>query len=213
MMKNTRALSYFGIFTGSLVMAFSVPAFVTGSKMIPGGVTGAAELLHRLFALPVGAGIFLLCLTIFLFGYRLLGRQSAIRALVCFTLYSLMTDVLAHFVPHLTRTGLGSAVGVGLTLGTGLGLALSCGGSLGTTDLIGKMIGKYYPVPVGVTIMVLDTLPVVVGAALFGGQTFFCSVLSIALVSISVEVSERFFTRLLGPLTAGDAHTSGTGKA
>ena len=188
--------TYLGIVFGSAMMALAIPAFITGSAVVPGGVAGAAVLLARFTAIPTGVTVLVLCSIIFVFGWRMLGTQCAKRTLVAYVCYALFTDLFSTFVPRLTTTDLGSVLAGGLLAGAGLGIILHFGGSLSTTDLIAKMVFVRLRIPVSATIMVLDCLPVALAAVLLGVRSLVYSILVVAMLSIVVELCGRISARI-----------------
>lgn len=183
-----KSFDYIGILLGSLIMSTSIAGFIARSVVIPGGVTGFANILYKLYKFPIGVTLFIVSSIIFFAGFKLLGKEMLLKTLVCFVSYSVFTNLSMHFVPPFTSNNLVAAIAGGGVFGFGLGVVIRCGGSMGATDLVAKIINNYKQIPIGVSVMVMDTTPLVIGAILFGAPSFLYSVLGVAVMSIMLQI-------------------------
>ena len=77
---NARILAE--LILGSLIYSLGMNVFYTPLKLLPGGVAGAAQLIHYRFGLPTSLMILLINIPMFLIGLRFVSKK--------FTLYSLL---------------------------------------------------------------------------------------------------------------------------
>lgn len=132
----------------------AVKCFVQPNQLLAGGVTGTALLLDHLFRVPVGLGMALLNVPIFLLGFRFLGVRFGVWS----ALAVMATWVAADFVPLpvLTRDPMLAAIFGGAFTGLGSALALRSGGSLGGFDILGVWVNRRFSVGVGEVLLVLN---------------------------------------------------------
>ena len=116
--------SLFLIVSGVFVMTISYNMFLVPAKIAPGGVSGAATIIHYLSGevLPIGAVPFAMNLPLFLLGWKQEGKAFIIKTLISTALLSLFLDTLKLPVPEVEP--LLAAIFGGAILGIGLGLVL-----------------------------------------------------------------------------------------
>ena len=93
--------SLFLIVVGVFVMTISYNMFLVPAKIAPGGVSGAATIIHYLSGkvLPIGAVSFAMNLPLFLLGWRQEGRAFIIKTLISTALLSLFLDTVILPIP------------------------------------------------------------------------------------------------------------------
>jgi uncharacterized membrane-anchored protein YitT (DUF2179 family) len=131
-------------------------------------VSGVATLIHNFTGFPVGTGIFLLNIPLFLLGWRSLGRQFGVRSFVGMALLSLFTDLLTFSTPVAKEPLLCAVFGGGL-IGAGLALCFQAGGSTGGVDILGKLINEKHPEASLGTVMLITDAVVVTASAVLNG--------------------------------------------
>lgn len=158
---SDRLHAYLQLLIGCLLGALAYPLLLTPNAIAPGGLTGAATVIHYMTGGSVGVGVLSLAMNIpvFLWGYKTLGRVYAFRTLIATLLFSLLIDLIPLIVPAcvLTRDPLLAVVFGGVLLGAGLGLIFRAGASTCGTDLIAQMLHRSFSfLSVGVILTVLD---------------------------------------------------------
>lgn len=141
------ALAVFGTFLN----CFGMNYFIVPMNLYGGGLTGVSQLirtlLERVTALPAGvdfAGILYLVLNIpiLVLAWRSLGREFAVRTVICTLTSSLFLSILRAPATPLLEERLASCMVGGIICGFGLGLTLTCGGSSGGLDVLGLWLAK-----------------------------------------------------------------------
>jgi uncharacterized membrane-anchored protein YitT (DUF2179 family) len=125
----------------------SIKLFIQPNHLLSGGVTGISLLLHTLVGLPVGLGVMILNVPIFLWGFRDVGRRFAIYSALGVVLFWLGADHVP-LGPATTDPMLGAIFG-GVVSGIGTALALKAGGSLGGLDILGVVFNRRFSMGVG----------------------------------------------------------------
>ncbi|MCI4397478.1 MAG: YitT family protein [Acidobacteria bacterium] len=137
----------FLLVAGTLLFALAVRGLFIPNHLLTGGVTGAALLLHTLFAWPVGLTVLLLNVPIFLLGARDVGKVFALGSGAGVVLFWLLAD----YVPAqpLTHDPMLAGIFGGLLSGLGGAIALRSGASLGGFDILGVVLNRRFSLGVG----------------------------------------------------------------
>ena len=157
------------IFLGASVYALSVAFFTAPNEIAPGGVTGIATMMNRLFSFPIGVTALLLNIPLFIWGAVESGRRFILRTVAATALVSVMIDLLSltGFFYHGDRM-IASVFG-GILSGAGLGLIFLRGGSTGGTDIIARNLNRRLPfISVGTIVLVSDAVVVALSAFVYG---------------------------------------------
>ncbi|GHU86216.1 hypothetical protein FACS1894153_2870 [Bacteroidia bacterium] len=182
-MKISNFIKQYGLIVlGSFIVAAAYVFFITPYKIIPGGVYGIAIVLHYISAgwfdfLPEGLpiGLTALCFNIPLayFAFRLLGgKAKAIpRTITTFVSTSIFTDLFSYFFDnHQLATGdslLASIYG-GVLIGIGVTMIFKAKATSAGTDVIARIVSKYIKIPIGLSIIIIDSIVVLIGLIAFG---------------------------------------------
>ena len=145
---------------GTFVFVLAVRSLVLPNRLLSGGVTGMALLLNRALDLPVGLGMAILNVPIFLFGVRHVGRGFAVLSGLAVALTWVLTDYIPF--PALTNDPLLAGIFGGILYGVGSALALRAGGSLGGFDILGVVVNRRFGLGVGEVLLALNGILVVV---------------------------------------------------
>ena len=161
--------NYTLIVLGSLVMALGYVLFIVPYKIVPGGVYGIAIVLHHTAGFPTGITGLVLNIPLFIWGIRELGPRFGLKTMVGLVLTSAFIDLITLWwgtVP-VTEDVLVSAIFGGVFIGVGLGCIFRAKATTGGSDIVAQIMTKHTRVPVGQTLMLVDTLVVSVGIAAF----------------------------------------------
>ena len=162
--KNDILYISLGIIISSAAYAF----FIVPAKLIPGGVSGIAIILHHLFKTPFGIVMLALNIPLLIIGMKLFGKTFGARTIIATIFISLITDGFTYFLkPLIFDSGnlLLSSVYGGALLGIGLGLVFKGKRSTGGSDILGRIISNYFPISIGYSIMIVDTV-IIIGSSL-----------------------------------------------
>ena len=168
--------AYFNIIIGSMIHAAGVNVFLIPYKIAPGGITSIATVIYYLSnkVFPVGVTTLVLCIPLFIFGYKQLGRKFIMRTLFSTIFLSIFIDLsipLTNYISSLIRTNkldnsndymLFSIFG-GIIAGFGLGLIFKSGATTGGTDLAARIINHFYPnISIGKALVITDGIIVII---------------------------------------------------
>ena len=179
--------AYGQIAAGCLIGAAAYPAFLTPNAIAPGGLTGVAIILNRLFSLPIGAVSFALNIPLFLIGWRAMGHIFVFRSLIATILFSLLIDILP--IAPLTADPLLATLYGGLLLGIGLGLILRGNATTGGSDMVARMVHRRFQfISVGAFLFMVDFCVVIAAGLLLSMEEALYALICIYLSGKVVDV-------------------------
>lgn len=159
---------YIGIVFGCFLSAVGLGVFLVPNNIASGGVTGAAMVIHNYVqAIPVGRMSILLNIPIFVLCLVVLGPSFGIKSLIATLLLGFMIDFLGAFPIPTNDIFLASVIG-GAILGLGLGIVIRSSATTGGTDLLAKIVHKWFSfISVGQVLLVIDIIVLMSAAIVF----------------------------------------------
>lgn len=163
--------SYFFITLGAMLVAMAIQLFFIPNQIAPGGVSGIGLILNRLIpAVSVSTYVLGLNIVLFIVAFRILGGGFGFKTLYASFSLSIFMWILENVIRPANITEdlmLASLVGI-LLLGTGLGLVFNQDASTGGTDIVAKILQKYFHLSMGLSMTLIDLLVVLLVALMFG---------------------------------------------
>ncbi|MBC2855740.1 YitT family protein [Cetobacterium sp. 2A] len=174
--KVSIALDYFLIYVGTLIVAFGIDVFLVPANLAPGGVTGISIIINSFTGISLGNLIFVINIPIFLFGLKVFGKSYGLKTLLGISFLSINIDMIKYLIPSygtlidFTKGGnlfLAPIYG-GLFMGIGLGIVIKRGGTTGGSDILSGIMNKYFKIPVGQALIIIDFFVITAAAYIFG---------------------------------------------
>lgn len=158
------------ILVGTAIYAFGLQFFIIPNQLLEGGVTGVGILLNYAFQVPLSWSILVLNIPLFITGWRILGREQVLHAIigtgaVTFFLY-VMERLVARgiIIPFATKDDyILAALYAGVTCGLGLGIVFRYGGNTGGVDIIARIMVKLRGSSIGQVILIVDAVILLLG--------------------------------------------------
>ena len=170
---------------GSALYSLGMNLFYTPAKLLAGGVAGFAQLLNYEFGLPVSLMVVLINIPMFLLGWKLVNRKFILYSAVGMAIFTgfiqLFSGLHLEFSSPLTSVMMG-----GVLTGLGVGLIYRSGASVGGTDIISKILHKYFSVNMATSGLVINAVIVFMSAFIYGIDQ---AVLTICAMFISSQVN------------------------
>lgn len=188
---------YLIITMGFILVSIAVQYFYVPAKITGGGITGIAIVINYFYSyLPIGMLMLGLNAILFCVGFLLIGGNFGAKTLYAsFGLSASMWFIETVMKPHsLTNDILLSAIVGTLLLGTGLGIVFSQNASTGGTDIIAKILNKYFHLDMGKSMQAADFLVVILSGLTFGISTALYSIVCIFLNGILIDKVIEGFT-------------------
>ena len=177
------------VILGNTLIAFSVCAFVVPNDIMLGGSNGIALLVQQFIPIRLSVIAAVINISLFLLGLGFLGWKFAATSLLSTIIYPIILAFF-EFLPLDTlfdENIVISALFCGALCGLGIGLVVRVGGSTGGMDIPPCILRKYKGIPVGTSVMVLDTLTVLLQVAVRGIDGLLLSILVIAVISFTIN--------------------------
>lgn len=188
MKSNKEFKRYLFMVLGCISYAFSIYAFLVPNKIVAGGISGAASLIHISSGLPVGVFIIILNIPILIFGLKLKGWVFILRCFITTLVLGLVTELFVN-LPPITDDPILAAMYGGITQGIGIGLFIKYEVSSGGTELLGRITHNIFPYQsIAMHTAILDCFIVIAGAVFMNNIE---NVLyALILIFVSAKVSD-----------------------
>lgn len=155
------------VIVGSLIYSLGMNLFYINAKLLSGGVTGFAQLLNYQFGLPISVMVIALNIPLFLIGWKFVSKKFFLYSLMGMGIFSLALEVFRGIsIPYdslLTSVGLGP-----ILTGLGLGIIYRSGASTGGSDIIAKVIHKYFSINMATTGLAINAVIVMIASLIYG---------------------------------------------
>ena len=196
-------LDYMMIIIGSLIMAVGLMLFLIPNKVSAGGVSGISTILYHRYNWPAGITMLALNIPLFILGVKIFGRKFGMKTfwgIIWISLFSDLIDVVLK-LPPVTNDPLLATVYGGLLLGGGLGIIMKGRGTTGGSDIIARILNKYFHFSLGISFMIVDTVIIIAMGIIFHNVEL------ILFCLISLAISSKVVDMFIEGLTSERAIT------
>lgn len=151
---------------GSALVGIGTNLFFVPNKVVSGGVTGVAIIIHYLLDTPVGLVALGFNIPLLWLGWRYGGGMTFfIRTILAVVVLSATIDLTAPYLQPPTTDRLLVICYGGLLDGLGMGLVFRARGTTGGTDVLARLAHRYLGVGIGQALLAMNL--VIFGAAAF----------------------------------------------
>ncbi|WP_434475174.1 YitT family protein [Fervidobacterium islandicum] len=144
---------------GVLLTALGLVIFLIPHNIAAGGASGLAIVLNKLLPLSVGIWMYIVNAVLFLVAFLIIGFDFSFKTIYCTFLLNFLIDLFDRIVPiykyHGEEVILAVFFGDILTA-IGMAIAFSQNASTGGTDIIAKILNKFFGAPFGLSILFID---------------------------------------------------------
>jgi len=157
---------------GAAILAVNFDVFLAPSRIAPGGISGAAIIIHHFTGWLPGMTMLVLTLPNLILGFYYLGRyRFLLRAAFVTIIYSFGVDLLASFLPAgLADDLLLNALYGGILGGVGIGLIYRGGTSPAGTSVISRVLNLKTGIPNSQAYLVIDGGIILIAGLVFGWE-------------------------------------------
>ncbi|HLO44435.1 MAG TPA: YitT family protein [Leadbetterella sp.] len=159
-----------GIFSA----AFGFKGFLLTNHFIDGGATGISLLISALTKIPLSYLIVGINLPFVIMGYKIVGRQFAIKTALAISGLALVLATVTF--PNVTNDNLLVAIFGGFFLGAGIGFAIRGGAVIDGTEVLAIYLSRKFGTTIGDIIIVINVM-------IFGAAAYFLG-MEVALYSM-----------------------------
>lgn len=178
----------YGLFIFGLILvtlAFNI--FLLPNNFAAIGTSGLSIIFNKIYGFDTSLFV-LIANTILLFVSLLfLGKHETVRSIlgsILFPIFMSLTAMITKYIDTSDMEIIVSAVAGGFLSGVGYGLIFKAGFTTGGTDILDQIVTKYYQVPIGTSIVLVDGLIVLAGGFVFGIESLIYSIIILLLISI-----------------------------
>jgi uncharacterized membrane-anchored protein YitT (DUF2179 family) len=162
------------IIIGIFSAAFGFKGFLLTNHFIDGGATGISLLISALTKIPLSYLIIGINLPFIVMGYRIVGRQFAIKTALAISGLALVLATVTF--PNITNDNLLVAIFGGFFLGAGIGFAIRGGAVIDGTEVLAIYLSRKFGTTIGDVIIVINVM-------IFGAAAYFLGI-EVALYSM-----------------------------
>ena len=170
-MKDFKFRDFILITIGIILVAFSLEYFYIPARIAAGGVTGIAIILNSFIPLlPVGAIILVLNLILFATAFLTIGGGFGAKTIYAsYGLSLIMWAMEALLKPQALTDDLfiNAAVGT-IIVAIGMAMVFNSGASTGGTDILAKILNRYFHLDIGKSLLIVDFIVGLGGIMTFG---------------------------------------------
>lgn len=180
------------IFTtiGFIIVVIAVKFFLEPNNIAGGGVMGIAIVLHKF--LPVSVGVLMLAmnLVLFIIAFIVIGNQFGAKTIYASLGLSGSISILDNIIGsgYIVTSNLLLATIFGTLLsGVGMGIVFNQNASTGGTDILAKIINKFWHLDIGKSLLMVDFCVTLAASATFGAEIGMYSLLSVIINGIVID--------------------------
>ncbi len=175
----------FFILTGIFSAAFGLESFLLPNRFIDGGATGISLLVTEVTELPLWILIVLVNIPFLFLGYRVLGKQFTIKAILAILGLALVLAFIQF--PEVTQDKLLVAVFGGFFLGAGIGLSIRGGSVLDGTEVLAIFLSRKLGTKIGDVIIMINIVIFLAAAYLLSIEAALYSMLTYLAASRTLD--------------------------
>lgn len=148
------------ILLGSAIFSFGLVNFNLEHQLGEGGITGITLILYFMFKWDPALMNLVLNIPMFIIGWKILGRRAFAYTLIGTVSVSVFIKVfqLTNLHIDLHDDLLLVSLFAGVFLGGGLGIIFRFGGTTGGSDIIARLMDKYFGWNMGKTMFLIDAI-------------------------------------------------------
>ncbi|MGQ9855431.1 MAG: YitT family protein [Fervidobacterium sp.] len=176
---------------GVLLTALGLVIFFIPNNIAAGGASGMAMILHRLLsAIPIGVWMYIINIVLFILGFALVGKDFSFKTIYSTFALNFFIDLFDRIlkIPRYTGDDLMLAVFFGNVLASvGMAIAFANNSSTGGTDIVAKILSKYFHTPIGTTLLMIDFSIGILAGFAFNPRIAMYALLAIIINGITID--------------------------
>ena len=178
----------YGLFIFGLVLVtFAFNIFLLPNNFAAIGTSGLSIIFNKIYGFDTSLFVLIANTILLLVSLLFLGKQETVRSIlgsILFPVFMSLTGMMTKYIDTSDMEIIVSAVAGGFLSGVGYGLIFKAGFTTGGTDILDQIVTKYYQVPIGTSIILVDGLIVLAGGFVFGIESLIYSIIILLLISI-----------------------------
>lgn len=180
----------FGLITiGILLVAISVVYFFEPNNIAAGGITGLAIVVnYYLPFISIGPLVLIMDSILFVIAFIILGSKFGAKTIYSSLLLSISMWIMQTFIPYNVTDDLMLATIFGTLISAGgMAIVFNANASTGGTDIIAKILNKFFYVDIGKALLMVDFIVTLFGAITFGINMGLYGLLSVIINGVVID--------------------------
>lgn len=173
-----------------IVMSFNMNYFYLGNKLAQGGVAGLSLITHYLTHIDLSFIYLAMNIPLIIIAYIFIGKEFVIKTLFATIILTIFLKVFGNFRGPIDDILMASIFGGGIN-GIAIGIIFYAGGSSGGTDIIAKIINKYYGIAIGKILLITDFIILTMVAFIFGKVIFMYTLISLLVSAKMIDIIQE----------------------
>lgn len=174
---------------GILLVAISVVYFFDPNNIAAGGITGLAIVInHYIPFISIGPLVLMMDGVLFIIALILIGPKFGAKSIYCSLLLSTSMWVMQKFLPFNVTDDLMLATIFGTLIAAGgMAIVFNSNASSGGTDIIAKILNKFFHFDIGKSLLMVDFLVTLLGAITFGIKMGLYGLLAVIINGVVID--------------------------
>lgn len=188
-MRKDNLKDFLLITIGILLVAISVVYFFEPNNIAAGGITGLAIVInHYIPFISIGPLVLIMDATLFVIALIVIGPKFGAKSIYCSLLLSTSMWVMQKFFSFTITNDLMLATIFGtLIAAAGMAIVFNANASSGGTDIIAKILNKFFHFNIGKSLLMVDFLVTLLGAITFGINIGLYGLLSVIVNGVVID--------------------------
>ena len=169
-MKRESIKEFALITIGIFLVAISVVYFFEPNNIAAGGITGLAIVInHYIPFISIGPLVLMMDDILFIVALIVLGAKFGAKTIYSSFLLSTSMWIMQTFIPiNITNDLILATIFGTLISAVGMAIVFNANASTGGTDIIAKILNKFFHIEIGKSLLIVDFLVTLLGAVTFG---------------------------------------------
>lgn len=181
---------------GCLLFSIYAAVLLQPNDIGTGGLLGISLILNKLFGFKIGLSTLLINIPLFILGFKLLGKNFAIKSGIIVILSSTLIDIIPTiFDVTPLKDKLTAAIFCGVVSGAAMSFIFMGGGSTGGLDISGKIIRKIFPnIPLSNILLCQDIFIYIIVGITLGLEYVMYALIMSFIRSKTIETVQKTFS-------------------
>ena len=172
-----------------LLVAISVVYFFEPNNIAAGGITGLAIVInHYIPFISIGPLVLMMDAVLFVIALIVLGAKFGAKTIYSSVLLSVSMWLMQTFIPiNITNDLMLATIFGTLISAGGMAIVFNANASTGGTDIIAKILNKFFHIEIGKSLLMVDFLVTLLGAITFGINMGLYGLLSVIINGVVID--------------------------
>ena len=188
-MKKKNIKEFALITIGILLVAISVVYFFEPNNIAAGGITGLAIVInHYIPFISIGPLVLMMDAVLFVIALIVLGAKFGAKTIYSSVLLSVSMWLMQTFIPiNITNDLMLATIFGTLISAGGMAIVFNANASTGGTDIIAKILNKFFHIEIGKSLLMVDFLVTLLGTITFGINMGLYGLLSVIINGVVID--------------------------